>query len=51
MYKNICIPIDNSRYSRPCMMIGAALAAELGSELTGSHVYSANLHDRRFRDM
>src|SRR5512143_643283 len=51
MYEKILIPIDNSKYSRSCMLIGTTLAAEFGSELTGSHVYSANLHDRRFRDM
>ncbi len=51
MYKKILIPIDNSKYSRYCTDLGVSLAAKLGSELTGSHVYSANLHDKRFRDM
>jgi len=51
MYKKIFIPIDNSKYSRYCTDIGVSLASKLGSELTGSHVYSANLHDKRFRDM
>ena len=51
MYKKILIPIDNSKYSRYCTSVGIALAEHFGSELTGSHVYSANLHDRRFRDM
>lgn len=51
MFKKIFIPIDNSKYSRYCTVIGTALAGQFGSELTGSHVYSANLHDRRFRDM
>lgn len=51
MYKKILIPIDNSKYSHYCTAVGIALAAHFGSELTGSHVYSANLHDRRFRDM
>jgi nucleotide-binding universal stress UspA family protein len=51
MYKKIFIPIDNSKYSRFCTDIGVSLAAQFGSELTGSHVYSAALHDRRFRDM
>ncbi len=31
--------------------MGVSLAARFGSELTGCHVYSAALHDRRFRDM
>jgi nucleotide-binding universal stress UspA family protein len=51
MYKKIFIPIDNSKYSRYCTDIGVSLASKLGSELTGSHVYSARLHDKRFRDM
>jgi nucleotide-binding universal stress UspA family protein len=51
MYKKIMIPIDNSRYSHYCTELGIALAERFGSELIGSHVYSANLHDRRFRDM
>ena len=51
MYKKIFIPVDNSKYSRYCTDIGVSLASRLGSELTGSHVYSANLHDKRFRDM
>jgi nucleotide-binding universal stress UspA family protein len=51
MYKKIFIPIDNSKYSRFCTDLGVSLATRFGSELTGSHVYSAALHDRRFRDM
>ena len=51
MYSKILIPIDNSKYSRYCTDMGVSLAAAFGSELTGSHVYSANLHDKRFRDM
>ncbi len=51
MYKKIYIPIDNSKYSRSCTLIGTDLAGQFGSELTGSHIYSANLHDRRFKDM
>jgi len=51
MFKKIFIPIDNSKYSRFCTLIGTALAGQFGSELTGCHVYSANLHDKRFRDM
>jgi nucleotide-binding universal stress UspA family protein len=51
MYKKIFIPLDNSKYSRYCTALGIALAGQFSSELTGSHVYSAQLHDRRFRDM
>lgn len=51
MYKKILVPVDNSRYTAWCTDLGIALARRFGSELTGSHVYSAALHDRRFRDM
>ncbi len=51
MYKKIFIPVDNSSYSNYCTNIGVTLARQFGSELTGSHVYSARLHDKRFRDM
>ncbi len=51
MYKKIFVPVDNSRYSGYCAEIGVALAQQFGSQVTGSHVYSANLHDKRFRDM
>jgi len=51
MYKKIFVPVDNSKYSRYCTDAGISLAVQFGSELVGSHVYSANLHDRRFRDM
>jgi len=51
MYRKILIPIDNSKYSRYSTDVGVQLASAFGSELTGSHVYSANLHDKRFRDM
>jgi nucleotide-binding universal stress UspA family protein len=51
MYKYIYIPIDNSKYSGYGTTLGIAMAERLGSELIGSHVYSANLHDKRFRDM
>ncbi|MDA8388839.1 MAG: universal stress protein [Nitrospiraceae bacterium] len=51
MYKRILIPIDNSRYSPWCTDLAIALARRTGAGLTGSHVYSAALHDRRFHDM
>ncbi len=43
--------MDNSKYSHYCTDLGITLARVFGSELTGSHVYSAGLHDKRFRDM
>jgi nucleotide-binding universal stress UspA family protein len=51
MYKNILIPVDNSQYSNYCIDMGLSLAAQCNSRLIGNHVYSAALHDRRFKDM
>jgi nucleotide-binding universal stress UspA family protein len=51
MYKNIYIPVDNSDYSNFSIDLGLAIAEKTGSRVTGSHVYSATLHDRRFKDM
>lgn len=51
IYKKILVPIDNSKYSRYCAELGISLAKKCGSGLTGSHVYTAGLHDKRFRDM
>jgi nucleotide-binding universal stress UspA family protein len=51
MYKHIYVPVDNSQYSNNSIDLGVFIAAKMGSIVTGSHVYSANLHDRRFKDM
>jgi nucleotide-binding universal stress UspA family protein len=51
MYKNILIPIDNSGYSNYSIDIAVSIAGKCNSRLTGNHVYSAALHDRRFKDM
>lgn len=51
MYKKILVPIDNSEYSNYCTDVAVRLAERMGSQLIGSHVYSAVLHDRRFKDM
>ncbi len=51
MYKNIYIPVDNSEYSNFSIDLGLAIAEKMGSRVTGSHVYSATLHDKRFKDM
>ena len=50
MYRNIYLPLDNSAHSlRGLDTIDLAWQTE--AELTGSHVYAAKLHDRRFRQM
>ena len=51
MYKKIYIPVDNSEYSNFGITIGLSMAEKMGAQVTGSHVYSAALHDRRFKDM
>lgn len=51
VYKEINVPVDNSRHSDCAMRIAVALARGFGSRVTGTHVYAARLHDQRFRQM
>ncbi len=51
MYQSIYLPLDNSAHSLAGVDIAIALAKQTGAQLTGSHVYAAKLHDRRFRQM
>lgn len=51
MYQSIYLPLDNSAHSLAGVDIAIALARQTGAQLTGSHVYAAKLHDRRFRQM
>ncbi len=51
MYKEILLPIDNSRYSVFGIDIGIELAKKFHSHITGNHVYAARLHDNRFKQM
>jgi nucleotide-binding universal stress UspA family protein len=51
MYKNILICLDNSDHANWGADLGISLAGKLGSGLTGCHVYAADLHTRRFRQM
>lgn len=51
MYQSIYLPLDNSAHSLRGVDIALALARATGATLTGSHVYAAKLHDRRFRQM
>ncbi len=50
-YKEIFVPVDNSRYSSYAAELAVEIAARCGSRITGSHVYAARLHDKRFRDL
>lgn len=51
MYKSIYLPLDNSAHSLRGLYIAIDLAWQTEARLTGSHVYAAKLHDRRFRQM
>ncbi|MDP2751386.1 MAG: universal stress protein [Rhodocyclaceae bacterium] len=51
MVKSIYLPLDNSAYSLAGVDLAIELASLTGASLTGSHVYAAKLHDRRFRQM
>jgi nucleotide-binding universal stress UspA family protein len=51
MYRSIYLPLDNSPLSLAGLDLAIELAGWSGALLTGSHVYAAKLHDRRFRQM
>ncbi len=50
-YRSIYVPFDNSAHALRATDIAVAIAERAGACLTGSHVYAAMLHDRRFRQM
>lgn len=51
VYKSIYIPFDNSDHALRALDLGIAIARRSAACITGSHVYAAGLHDRRFRQM
>lgn len=50
-YQQILVAVDNSRFSEACTTAELSLASTFGGEITGSHVYAARMHERRFRQM
>ena len=50
-YTSIYIPLDNSAHALRAADLGIAIARQSGVRVTGSHVYAAGLHERRFRQM
>src|SRR3990172_4322385 len=50
-FRALLVPVDNSVYSGWAADVGLGIAQAFGASLTGSHVYAARLHERRFRDM
>ena len=51
MMKKIYVPVDNSDYSDASIALSVAFARKFGSQLVGSHVYAAKMHDVRFKQM
>lgn len=51
MVQSIYVPLDNSTHSLAALDLAIGIARSTGAALTGSHVYAAKLHDRRFRQM
>ncbi|MDH3973719.1 MAG: universal stress protein [Deltaproteobacteria bacterium] len=51
MYKNIYVPVDNSDLSNAAVDLALKVGGMNKSRLTGSHVYAAKLHDKRFKTM
>lgn len=50
-FGTLLVPVDNSVYSGWAVGMALGIAKAFGASLTGSHVYAARLHERRFHDM
>ncbi len=51
MYREVFVPVDNSRESDWAVDRAIEICAQSGGRITGSHVYAARLHDIRFRQL
>ncbi len=51
MYKSIYVPLDNSKHSDRAADLAVALGKKLKPKLIGSHVYAAQMHEYRFKQM
>ena len=51
MYKSIYVPVDNSDHSNRAVATSLALGKAFESKLVGCHVYAAQMHDYRFKQM
>ena len=51
MYKKIYVPVDNSAHSNRAIEAAIRVGVAFRSELVGSHVYAAKMHDYRFKQM
>ncbi len=50
-YATIYVPVDNSEYSNRAIDVAVKLGAAYHSQMVGSHVYAATMHDYRFKQM
>ncbi|HLP40990.1 MAG TPA: universal stress protein, partial [Fibrobacteria bacterium] len=50
-YARIYVGLDSSEAADEAMVLALAIGGKHGSEMIGSHVYAAKLHDNRFRAM
>jgi nucleotide-binding universal stress UspA family protein len=51
MYREVFVPVDNSRNSDWAVDRAIELCRRSGGRVTGNHVYAARLHDVRFRQL
>ncbi|HVA21477.1 MAG TPA: universal stress protein [Candidatus Micrarchaeia archaeon] len=51
MFRTLYVPLDNSDHANAAADVALRVAAAFGSEVVGSHVYAARLHDYRFKQM
>ena len=51
MFKKIYVPVDNSDHSDASVSLAVEFGVKFGSQLVGSHVYAAKMHDVRFKQM
>ena len=51
MYREVFVPVDNSRESDWAVDRAIEICRGSGGRITGSHVYAARLHDIRFRQL
>ncbi|MGD9765318.1 MAG: universal stress protein [Candidatus Binatia bacterium] len=51
MYQTIYVPVDNSEFSNQAIRRAVQLGRSFGAKMVGCHVYAAQMHDYRFKQM
>src|SRR5512143_656561 len=51
MYKAIYVPVDNSDFSNQAIRRAVGVGRAVGARMIGCHVYAAQMHDYRFKQM